>query len=189
MIKLLALDRDGVLNIDDDYVYKVEKYRWNKNVFQGLREFVKNGYKLYIVTNQSGIARGYFTVQDIEVLNTYIKSKMLSEGIVIEDVFYCPHLEEGVIEEYAISCDCRKPKTGMIERIEDVINYSQSFYVGDRRKDMELACNAKLNPVLIISSKTDLSAEEIEVYKKNENLRVFKDLLEFASAHFGGIDD
>ena len=139
--KAVFLDRDGVLNVDVDYLYKIDDFQWVDEAPEALVYLVKQGYQLFVVTNQSGIARGYYTVDDMQKLHTYMQQELQKYGVQIEKFYYCPHHKEGKVTEYAIECDCRKPKPGMLLQAmeEYAIDKEQSFLIGDSKRDIEAA--------------------------------------------------
>lgn len=134
MNKALFLDRDGVINVDKQYVHKKEDFQFIEGVFETCRAFVDLGYLLIVVTNQSGIARGYYSEQDFHQLTDWMTKEFLKENIKINKVYYCPH-HVGFTEE----CDCRKPEPGMVLKAQKDfdINLSQSILVGDKLSDIE----------------------------------------------------
>lgn len=139
--KSVFLDRDGVLNVDVDYLYKIEDLQWVKGAREALSYLHKKGYQLFVVTNQSGIARGYYTVEDMEKLHQYMQSQLQEYGVQIEKFYYCPHHKEGKVAEYAVDCICRKPKPGMLLQAmaEYAVDKEQSFLIGDSKRDVEAA--------------------------------------------------
>lgn len=139
--KAVFLDRDGVLNVDVDYLYKIDDFQWVDEAPEALVYLVKQGYHLFVVTNQSGIARGYYTVDDMQQLHAHMQQELQKYGVLIEKFYYCPHHQEGKVAEYAIECDCRKPKPGMLLQAmaEYAIDKEQSFLIGDSKRDIEAA--------------------------------------------------
>lgn len=139
--KAVFLDRDGVLNVDVDYLYKIEDLQWVKGAREALAYLHKKGYQLFVVTNQSGIARGYYTVEDMEKLHKYMQNQLQEYGVQIEKFYYCPHHKEGKVAEYAVDCTCRKPKPGMLLQAmaEYAVDKEQSFLIGDSKRDVEAA--------------------------------------------------
>lgn len=139
--KAVFLDRDGVLNVDVDYLYRIEDLHWITEAPQALACLANLGYKLFVVTNQSGIARGYYTVAEMQRLHTYMQQELHKYGAQIEKFYYCPHHKEGKVAKYAIECDCRKPKPGMLLQAmeEYAIDKEQSFLIGDSKRDIEAA--------------------------------------------------
>lgn len=140
-LKAAFFDRDGVLNVDKSYLYKIEDLEWIDGAKEALAYLTQQGYTVFVVTNQSGIARGYYTVDDMNKLHNYMEQQVAAEGGKIEKFYYCPHLPEGKIAEYAVECDCRKPKPGLILRSfeEYDIDKDAAFLIGDKPRDVESA--------------------------------------------------
>ena len=139
MNKAIFLDRDGVINEDSGYVSKVENFKFIDGVFEALKGFKKLGFLLIIVTNQSGIGRGFYSLEDFENLNKFMLDEFAKNAVFIDKVYFCPHgMEAG--------CECRKPKPGMILRAlrEFDIDPQKSFLIGDKPSDIEAAKNANL---------------------------------------------
>ena len=139
--KAVFFDRDGVLNVDVAYLYKIEDLRWIDGAREAVAYLTQLGYKIFIVTNQSGIARGYYTVEQMDELHEYMQREIIAAGGKIEKIYYCPHHPEGSVPEYTGVCDCRKPKPGMLLQAlaEYDIDKEQSFLVGDSKRDVEAA--------------------------------------------------
>lgn len=112
--RVAFLDRDGILNVDKGYLYKIEELEWMPNAIMAVKLLCSLNYKVVVVTNQSGIARGYYTVEDMEKLHRYMAQEIAKAGGKISHFYYCPHYKEGIVPEYAVECNCRKPKPGMI---------------------------------------------------------------------------
>lgn len=150
MKKALFLDRDGVINVDTGYLHKAEDLQWIPGAKEALKAAVDAGYVLIVVTNQSGIARGYYTEQDVRDLHEEMGKQLALVGAPVLEFYYCPHYEQGTIPEYAIPCQCRKPESGMLEKaIKDHhIDPYKSFMIGDRESDMEAAKKAGLRGYL-----------------------------------------
>ncbi|NPA51267.1 MAG: D-glycero-beta-D-manno-heptose 1,7-bisphosphate 7-phosphatase [Aquificae bacterium] len=149
--KAVFLDRDGVINVDKGYVYRIEDFEFYPGVFEALKLLQDSGYKLLVVTNQSGIALDYYKEEDFLRLNDYMISKLKENGIEIDKVYYCPHHEEGTNSKYTMKCDCRKPSSGMIRRgIEEFdIDVSRSFLVGDKENDIKAAHKEGIKAILV----------------------------------------
>lgn len=174
--KAIFLDRDGTINIDKNYMYKVEDFEFVKGAVEGLKILYDMGYKLIVVTNQAGIARGYYTEEDLKKLNSYMEEKLLEKGIKIEKSYFCPHHFEHGIGKYKIDCECRKPKPGMIlEGIKEFcIDKEKSFMVGDKMSDAKAGINAGVTPIIVASGK------EITDEIKKSGIKIYPSIHEFA---------
>lgn len=138
MRKAVFLDRDGTINIDKNYLYKIDDFEYLPGVKEGLKKLCDVGFLLIIITNQSGIGRGYYTEEDYLKLNDYLISDLDACGIKITDSFYCPHINDASVNRYRVECDCRKPKTGLFYRAIEKYNIdlSSSYAIGDRVRDL-----------------------------------------------------
>ena len=105
----LFLDRDGVINKDLGYVHSFKYFEFLPGFINSLKRLSKFNIDIFIITNQSGIARGYFTEDDFNDFMLSVHKRLLNENILIKKTFYCPHHEDGVIKKYSVKCDCRKP--------------------------------------------------------------------------------
>lgn len=137
------LDRDGVINHDDGYVSCPKDFRFISGVFAGLRYLQEKGYQLVIITNQSGIARGYFSQEQFFQLSVWMQDCLASEGVYLSGIYHCPHHPQGV-NIFAKICQCRKPKPGMIWRArEDLkLDLSRSCLIGDKETDIQAGLQA-----------------------------------------------
>jgi D-glycero-D-manno-heptose 1,7-bisphosphate phosphatase len=133
------LDRDGVINEERNFVHRVEDFRFLPGVMEACREFVRAGYLLVIVTNQSGIARGYYDTRDYERLTAWMKERFVEAGAPLTAVYHCPHHPEAAVPSLRLACDCRKPAPGLILQAtrELDIDLGRSFLVGDKISDIE----------------------------------------------------
>lgn len=131
--KALFLDRDGVVNIEKEYIYKIEDFIFSDGIFDLILRYQQNGYLIFIITNQSGIARGYYTIKDFNRLTKWMLDQFKKKGITISKVYYCPHHPDITGE-----CSCRKPEPGMIiQAIKEFnIDPSQSVLIGDKEIDI-----------------------------------------------------
>ncbi len=144
----LFLDRDGIINVDHGYVYKIEDFEFTEGIVELLQLFTKHGYLLFIVTNQSGIGRGYYSENDFSTLTEWMIKEFKNNHITIEEVYHCPHIPKD-------ECHCRKPQTGMIEKALKTYNIdlSKSWMIGDKQSDIDLAHNAHIGSTIAIGSK------------------------------------
>ncbi len=134
-------DRDGVLNIDKDYVHRVDQFDWIDGVPEAIRLLNEAGYLVIVVTNQSGVARGFYDEEAIGILHTYMREHLATLGARIDAFYYCPHHPDGKIAAYTRRCDCRKPGPGMLEQAarDWPIDRTRSFMIGDKDIDVEAA--------------------------------------------------
>lgn len=141
--KAVFLDRDGTIIHGVPYLSSPEELVLLPNSARAIRLFKEEGFTVVIATNQSGIARGYFTEQRLREIHNRLLDLLSQEGATIDAVYYCPHLPEGTVAEYSMECQCRKPKTGMLQRAarEHGINLKSSIMIGDTPGDI-LAGNA-----------------------------------------------
>ncbi|TRY09725.1 D-glycero-beta-D-manno-heptose 1,7-bisphosphate 7-phosphatase [Shewanella hanedai] len=149
--RAVFLDRDGVINIDHGYVHMVDDFEYVEGVFDACRSIKEMGFKLAVVTNQSGIARGLYTEDQFHTLTEWMDWNFADKGIDFDGIYYCPHHAEKGIGDYKQDCDCRKPKPGMMLSAAEFLklDLSQSVMVGDKRDDM-LAAKAAGIPIRIL---------------------------------------
>ncbi|EGV06075.1 D,D-heptose 1,7-bisphosphate phosphatase [Haemophilus pittmaniae HK 85] len=155
MNKAIFLDRDGTLNIDHGYVHEIDQFQFIDGSIDTLKKLKEMGYLLVLVTNQSGIARGYFTEQQFLQLTEWMDWSLADRGVDLDGIYYCPHHPEG-IGEFKENCDCRKPKPGMLlQAIKELnIDPTYSVMVGDKVDDIKAGISAgvKIN-VLVKTGK------------------------------------
>lgn len=139
--KAIFLDRDGTINVEKNYLHRIEDFEFLPGAVEAMSIMTEMGYKLVVVTNQSGIARGYYTEADYLRLNAWMMEKLERHGIVISGTYYCPHLPDAVVEEYRFDCNCRKPKLGLYDRaiIEQGLDIHQCIAIGDKDRDIAVA--------------------------------------------------
>lgn len=142
--KVVFLDRDGTINIDYGYVYKKNKLDFIPGVIEGMKKLYENGYQFIIITNQSGIGRKYFTLDQYYEFTNYMINELEKKGIKILDVYFCPHTDKD-------NCECRKPKTKMFyEAIKNHnIDISNSYVVGDKIRDLSISKTTDITGILI----------------------------------------
>jgi D-glycero-D-manno-heptose 1,7-bisphosphate phosphatase len=145
------LDRDGTLIEEVDYLERVEQvalYSWS---IDGVRLLNRAGIRVFVVTNQAGVARGYFTESVVDEVHRHIDSMLAAGGARIDAYYYCPHHPDGTVEAYRSICECRKPSRGLVDRAarEFGIDPSRSFVVGDRWLDIRLARAVGAQAVLV----------------------------------------
>lgn len=135
------LDRDGVINYNDHYVGTRERVRWMPGIAAAIRQLNAAGYYVFIITNQSGVARGMFSEDDVRALHCWMLDELNAQGARIDDVRFCPHHVEGTIDAYRLACEHRKPGPGMILDLAKAwpVDMTRSFVIGDSASDIEAA--------------------------------------------------
>ena len=180
MKKAIFLDRDGTINVEKDYIYKSEDLVFEEGTIEALKTFKNLEYILIVVSNQSGIARGYFTEEDLNIFNNNMNEILKKNGVEITEFYCCPHHPDG-IGEYKKVCECRKPNNKMIEDAIKKYNIDRkkSYMVGDKISDIEAGFKSNLKTVLV---KTGYGLKDMEKIDKNEtliceNLKDFSEIL------------
>jgi D-glycero-D-manno-heptose 1,7-bisphosphate phosphatase len=175
-VKAAFLDRDGVINEDFGYVGKIENFKFKEGIFELLKLLQELGYALFIVTNQSGIARSYYSEEDFYKLTEWMKNELKKRGIEIKDVEFCPHHPD-----FTGECECRKPKPGMILNLAEKykIDLKNSIMIGDKKSDMEAAKRAGICKTYLVEDSLHKIIDEIQFdvwndLKKNLNKRDLK---------------
>jgi|SRR3712207_582980 len=178
MKKAIFLDRDGTLNKEKEYLYQEKDLEFEEGVIEALSIFRDLGYLLIVVTNQSGIARQYYTEEDLNIFHEAFQKRLSLFGITIDKFYYCPHHPEKGIGKYKIDCSCRKPKPGMLE--QGILNFDIdrrfSYMVGDKYADVQAGIAAGLSSVLVRTGYGKLEEKKIQ---QGEAI-VFNTLLDFA---------
>ncbi|MCX7770011.1 MAG: HAD family hydrolase [Proteobacteria bacterium] len=179
MKKYVFLDRDGTVCVEKEYLDDYKKMEFIDGVEKALKMIKQKGYLVIIITNQSGVARGKFSIEEAENQKRYFIDYFLKKGIKIDGYYYCPHHPEGIIKEFAIDCDCRKPKAGLIYKAisDNNIDLSNSYVVGDKKIDIELALNIGAKPVLV---RTGYGIEEEKKVLVKDKIQIFDNLYKFA---------
>jgi len=170
MEKAIFLDRDGTINVDVDYLHEPDQLVFIDGTIEALAMLKAQGYKLIVISNQSGIGRGYFKVQDVERLHAYMNRILYKHNAAIDAFYYCPHVEQD-------KCTCRKPQTGLIDRAvtEWEIDLTRSYMVGDKEVDVMTAVNAGCSYGLLLSGHVVSDALQ-EKYKE----KLYQNLWDFA---------
>lgn len=155
------LDRDGTVNEQMGYINHVARFVLLPRTAEAIQMLKRSGYLVIVVSNQSGVARGYFPVQLVEKVHRRMQAQLAQQGAAVDGIYFCPHHPRGSVDEFRVDCGCRKPKAGLIAqaRRHFAIDMSRSYVVGDRYTDLELAFRSKLGGVLV---KTGYGRGEIE---------------------------
>ena len=178
MRKAVFLDRDGVLNQDfpPHYPHRLDQMIMIPGVDDAIKLLKDNDYFLAIISNQSGVARGYYEEKQISVFNDALLKEIRKKGGDIDAIYYCPHHPDAVIEKYKINCSCRKPKPGMILEAAKTfdIDLTSSFFVGDKATDVETGRKAGVRSILVLSGQ---GIDEVSKVKPGDCL-IAEDLYE-----------
>jgi D-glycero-D-manno-heptose 1,7-bisphosphate phosphatase len=147
---LALLDRDGVINVDHGYVHRVEDFEWLPGIADAIRLLNDRGYRVAIITNQAGIAKGYYGAEEFHTLTDWMLAELLDKEAVVNGVYHCPHHPLGVVPSLSVECDCRKPRPGMLLRaMADLMADPQgSFVLGDKDSDVLAATAAGIRGYL-----------------------------------------
>ena len=149
--KACFLDRDGVVNVEKSYVHKLEDLIVYEETYEAVKLLKDNAYKVIVITNQGGVAKGYYKESDIHAVHKEIDRLLNIRALSIDAYYYCLHHPEGSIKEYTLDCECRKPAPGMIfQAAEDFnIDLSLSFMIGDKMSDIKAARKAGCTGILV----------------------------------------
>lgn len=153
MIRAVFLDRDGTVNEEVGYLTDLSKLRLIPGAGEAIKRLNQTGYKVILVTNQSGVARGYFPESMVHEAHAYLTAMLREEGAVLDGIYYCPHHPTAGSSNYTVACDCRKPGTGLIDQAKRDfdIDIRHSFMVGDKWSDVELAQRTGVHAILVTS--------------------------------------
>lgn len=154
------LDRDGVLNVDGGYTYRPEQLKWIEGAPKAVRLLNDAGYIVIVVTNQSGVARGFYDEDAVRRFHAHMQAALQGHGAHIDAFYYCPHHPDGTVSQYALRCNCRKPGIGLLEQAtrEWPIDLTRSFLIGDRAHDLATADAFKIKGLLFDSRVASLPA-------------------------------
>jgi len=147
------LDRDGTMNEQMGYINHISRFILLPGTAGAVRRLNRARYRVIVVSNQSGVARGYFPIELVHRVHDHMEDMLAAEGAVIDGIFFCPHYPGGTVKEFGTLCDCRKPRTGLIEQACDrfEIDMSRSHVNGDRVTDTEMARRAGIKGVLVLT--------------------------------------
>lgn len=153
-MRVVFLDRDGTIIADRHSLHRIEEVDLLPGAVDGLRTLAGMGFALVVVSNQSGVARGTFSEDDVRTVHEYLRTILAERGVHLHGLLYCPHHPEGSVAEYAIQCTCRKPGRGMADQAEaflGLIDYKNSWSIGDKPTDVEFGNALGMKTVLLRS--------------------------------------
>jgi D-glycero-D-manno-heptose 1,7-bisphosphate phosphatase len=174
--RALFLDRDGVINIDYGHVYRKEEFHFIEGIFDLLRIAIKEGYLIFIITNQAGIGKGLYTLNDFHKLNNWMLSRFLEEKILIKKVYFSPYHPKSIIPEFKIdNHPLRKPNPGMIHLAIDEYNLTlnNSVLIGDKITDLQSGISAGVDTNLLFNPSEILNSNDQKFLQENEE-KVFQ---------------
>lgn len=181
----IILDRDGVINFDsDEYIKSPDEWLPIPGSLEAIAQLNRAGYQVLIVTNQSGIARGYFDLDTLDLIHEKLMRELASVGGYIEEIFFCPHHPDEV-------CSCRKPRPGLLYRLSEKyqVALEQTFFIGDSYSDVKAAQNAGAIPLLVLTGKGERTLEQ---YPELISVPNFSDLaraVEYVISQSGNQDE
>ena len=146
-IKTIFLDRDGVINKEVNYLSKIDDFEFIEGIFDACLYFQKLGYQIIIITNQSGIARGYYSEGDYQLISKWMLTQFEDKGITILDILHCPHGPDS-------TCDCRKPQPGLLLKAKSKhnVDMQKSWMIGDKERDIQAANAAGIQNTILVRS-------------------------------------
>ncbi len=158
--KAVFLDRDGTINVEKDYLHKIEDFEFIPGAPETIKRLKDAGFLVIVVSNQSGIGRGYFDSQAVETLHEHIQAKLAEYGTSIDAFYYCPHHPQEGIGAYRVACDCRKGEPGMLLQAarEHDIDLQKSFMIGDKPADIEAGQRAGCQSMLVLTGYGETAA-------------------------------
>ena len=146
-IKTIFLDRDGVINKEINYLHKIDDFEFIDGVFESCQYLISLDYQIIVITNQSGISRGYYTEKDFQIITEWMIAEFQKNDIIILDIFHCPHLPNS-------NCNCRKPKPGMLldAKYKHNIDMQNSWLIGDKEIDIIAANSSGITNTILVKS-------------------------------------
>lgn len=177
MNKAVFLDRDGVIIQEPPhYIYRPDQLKIIPRSTDAIKILKKNNYKVIVVSNQAGIAYGYYLEKDTVLFNQSMKEELMSKNAEIDAIYYCPHHPKAKVKKYRLECDCRKPKSGMLKKAEKEfdIDLKSSYIIGDKKSDIDAGKTVGCKTILVL---TGHGIEEFERHDIECDL-IAKDLFE-----------
>jgi D-glycero-D-manno-heptose 1,7-bisphosphate phosphatase len=173
------IDRDGTINEQMGYINHVSRFVLLPGTAEGIRLLNRHQYLAIIVSNQSGVARGYFPMELIDRVHAHMKDLLAKEGANIDGIFFCPHYPRGIVPEYSVECDCRKPRIGLVQKACEKfdIDMKNSYVIGDRCSDIELAERSNLQGIMVTTGYGLGDIEYVLPHKTFKPRHIAKDLL------------
>jgi D-glycero-D-manno-heptose 1,7-bisphosphate phosphatase len=160
--KAVFIDRDGVINEERNYVHRISDFVLLPGVVEGLTLLRNAGYRLIVVTNQAGIARGYYAQDEMDRLHDHMRELLAKHGVSLDAIYFCPHHPQGSIEHLSIECNCRKPSPGMVVQAsrDFDLNLATSVLIGDKLSDVQAGKRAGVGRTVLVESGHPLEPED-----------------------------
>jgi len=174
--KAIFLDRDGTIIEDSGYISRPDQIKFIPGSIEAIKMLKEAGFKVFVITNQSGVARGYFSEDMLQTIDKVMHRHILNGGTHLDGIYYCPHHPEHGVYPYKQECDCRKPQTGLIKKAvkEHNVDLAQSYMIGDHSCDMEAGANAGLKTLFLLTG----HGEKEQTKVKHKPIHTAKNLLE-----------
>lgn len=198
MKSAVFVDRDGTLSEEVGYISKLDQFRLIPKVAEAVRLINEGGLKVIVITNQAGVAKGYFSEEMVRGMHRKMEELLSEQGAYLDGVYYCPHHPEGVVEPYRKACDCRKPASGLLKQAskDHGIDLSASYMVGDKVTDMELARRVGAKGIMVLTGYGKDELQKISDASAQKPAHVARDLFyavkwimdDLASGHDGDTD-
>lgn len=153
MNRAVFLDRDGTINEDRGYIHRPDQFHFEYRAVDAIKHLNHAGFKVIVVSNQSGVALGHYQERDVDNLHAWLSEELSKYGAMIDAYYYCPHHPSQGIGSYKTNCTCRKPLPGMLLRAASdfSLDLSASFMVGDHKSDMDAALAAGVSPIFVLT--------------------------------------
>jgi D-glycero-D-manno-heptose 1,7-bisphosphate phosphatase len=176
------IDRDGTINEQMGYINHISRFVLLPGTAEAIKILNRHDFLAIVLTNQSGVARGYFPIDFVEKIHSYMKGLLQKKGAVIDGIYFCPHYKEGVVPEFSIACACRKPQTGLIEKACENfdIDMANSYVVGDSYSDIDMAHRSNLKGILVTTGYGLGEIDYVLPGSPNKPVHIAKDLLHAA---------
>ncbi len=174
------VDRDGTISEEVGYIRNIDQFRLMPKSAEAIKLINKSGLKAIVVTNQAGVAKGYFPEEMVSRVHRKMEKTLSEQGAFLNGIYYCPHHPGGVVESYRKTCDCRKPASGLLKQAskDHSIDLSSSYMVGDKVTDIECAHRAGVKGILVLTGYGEDELKKIEGTKAREPEYVADDLFD-----------
>jgi len=180
--KAAFLDRDGTIIEENGYISKIKQVDFIPGSIEAIKRLKSLGYKIIVITNQSGVAQRFFTEKDLKKVHNYLQKQLRKDKAGWDGIYYCPHHPRVGLKRYLKDCNCRKPKTGLVKLAarEHKLKLKGSVVIGDRLSDVGLGKNAKMESILLLTGHGKKESKKIGTYPKTKPNFIAKNLLEAA---------